>query len=328
MLSNYEILDANSKKPMGKPQRDISSLVPPLVVNPAQKHFMKFWFGTENADKIIQNRQQIYNGQLNAQCPNFDDPDATIPYINFATQKMECRVPNPKRPETLVDGAAKQCLNGPNPFAIEKYIRADGTAVCRVPVARGKWFCHEPPKDPSPEEKKKYDQLPNAYKGEHMTLPDGTGICIPPPGVNPHAPPKREEDFRTKYSIFGKLFTDRIVQIPTPSDVKNSVYYSLFQKNRFNEGQITMMLEAIKAGRKDGKQKIIDYLSAVNDPMQGLFTGAIKALYEDTMPDVIYRYHRDLYYYLKENYPNYFQGTIPKEERMRFLGYEGANLFA
>jgi hypothetical protein len=330
LKSQAEILEASTSRKFPIKQ-DLSSLVPPMVVNPAQKHFLKFWFGTDNADKILQNRQQIYNGQVASQCPNFDDPDATVPYINFATQKLECRVPIPNR--TPTEGKDIDCVayaqNGPNPFAIEKYVRNDGVAVCRVPVTRGKWFCVEKPKESDPnykEQEKKYNNASDQYKGTHLTLPDGTGICVPPSDVNPHKPTPKE-DIRKKYAVFGKLFADRIVQTPTPSEVLNSPYYSIFHKHRFNEGQVSMVAEAIKLGRADGKQKIIEYLNTMNDPLNGLFTESIKALYSDNMPDAIYRYHRDLYYYLKEKYPNYFQGNIPKEDRMRFLGYEGNNVF-
>jgi hypothetical protein len=192
LMAQTDILKAEeNKRKVTVP--NLADLVPPMVVNPAQKHFLKFWFGTNNTDNILQNRQLIYNGQLNAQCPNFDDPDATVPYINFATQKLECRVPNPQR--TAKDDTTI-CPNGLNPFAIEKYVKNDGSVVCRVPVTRGKWFCVEPPHITDSEEvKKRYENASDQYKGNHVTLPDGTGICVPPPDVNPHKP-KEKEDFR------------------------------------------------------------------------------------------------------------------------------------
>lgn len=300
---------------------DLRGLVPPLKVNLAQEALLKFLFSGKDAKTIIDNREQIYYGLLNDKCPNFDDPDATVPYINFATQKLECRRPMPNRKPIggVVPDCRKEALNGPNPFATELYIKETGDATCRMPVVRGKFFCNE------------NNTGSKDYHGTHMTLPDGTGICVPPIDAaagNMINVFKSDEKPRILPEIYVRFPSDRIIHAPKLSQVADSPYYNLFAKNRFNYGMVDLAHKAYVLGAENGKHKVLEYLNAYNDPLHGVFQQVITALHNDPLPDAVKRYHRDLYFYMKEYYPSYFKNnSIPNEDRMRFLGYEGSWLF-
>jgi len=289
---------------------DLTDLVPPLHVNKSQDKFLQFLFGETNTKQLLDNRDKIYLGQLNDQCPGFNDPTLTQPYWNFATQKMECRKPMPNR-NISTDVI---CANGPNPFAIEKYVREDGTAVCRVPVVRGKFFCNE-----------LSTNARDDHRGEHIVLPDGTGICAAAP-MDPE-PPK--PSVYHSHPMYSRFFSDRVVHSPhgvVPGDIVASQYYNLFSSLRFNNMYIDTLMKVIRETRKHGggKQKIVEYIRAMKDPMGAAFQQAIDALYEDKLPDALYRFHRDLYFYVKKYYPDYFKkGAVPHEDVMYFLGYEG-----
>ena len=85
-------------------------------------------------------------------------------------------------------------------------------------------------------------------------------------------------------------------------------------------------MDLIRESRKEGggKHKIFEWIKAMKDPLGGVYQNAIDALYSDKLPDALYRFHRDLYFYVKKHYPSYLQqGNVPHEDMMYFLGYEG-----
>lgn len=304
-------------------RNDITEFVTPLKINNNQRKLMGFLFGEGNVDKVLNNRVKIYNGQLNDQCPNYGNPDATQAYINPVTQKLECRIPIPRRAETGAPlDCAVQALNGPNPFAIEKYIRQDGTATCRVPVVRGKFFCNESGKGPAD------------FSGEHVTLPDGTGVCIPSQQqllvretdeINAKANQIQGNILRR--TLQNKFFPDQATQIPTPQEIMGSPYYGMFTRHKFKEGYMDSLVKLSSLDFKDGKQRVFNYLAGMRSPLTAAEKQAVDGLYSNPKSDALYKFHRDLFWYIKENYPDYLKKQLPNEDRMRFLGYLGPAVF-
>lgn len=303
-------------------KNDVTDLVVPLKINNNQRKLMAFLFGENNVDKVLTNRVKIYNGQLNDQCPNYGNPDATHAYINPITKKLECRVPIPKRTPVKDIDCASNALNGPNPFAIEKYIRQDGTATCRVPVVRGKFFCNESGLGPA------------EFSGEHVTLPDGTGVCIP---SQQQLIARENADLTKKANqmqgnilrrvLQNKFFPDQATQIPTPQEIMGSPYYGMFTRHKFKEGYMDALTQLSNLDFKDGKQRVFNYLSSIAAPLTAAEKQAVSGLYSNPKSDALYKFHRDLFWYIKENYPEYLKREMPNETRMRFLGYLGPAVF-
>lgn len=321
-IKNSSFMKGLDKKLANNARMNLAEFVPPLSINHNQRKLLEFLFATKDVDRLVNNRVLIYNGQLNDQCPNFDNPDATQPYVNPITKKVECRVPMPDRtklvPKTPTPlNCAAYVMNGPNPFAIEKYIRDDGTETCRVPVVRGKFFCNETnPKAPA------------ELRGEHVTLPDGTGVCIPTAQqfaqTNEAKLQKEINDLKNNINqrvLTKKFFPDQAVQAITPFYVKNSPYYSLFSKRKFNKGYLGHLSKLALDNFGNRKNQVYNYLIALRSPMSGIELEAVKGLYSDPKNENLYRFHRDLFWYIKENYPEYLKSEMPKEQYMRFLGY-------
>jgi hypothetical protein len=84
-----------------------------------------------------------------------------------------------------------------DPKALEHYVDAFGVGMCRRPVIRGKFFCPDPS---------------NPLAVKHVTLPDGTGICIQNSVFRkPFVMPKRlvyPSDINTDCKEFLQLYSD------------------------------------------------------------------------------------------------------------------------
>lgn len=146
---------------------DISEFVSPYYVNPYQKEMLKHVLGTKNINDMVIFNTLIHTGILNNDCPTSADMSATEKIFDPITGRAQCI--RPQRMNAVID-SNKFCPNDSNPFATERFVDMYGVSQCREPVLRGEFNCPPPGMD-------------RVLDTHHVTLPDGTGICVQPPSL-------------------------------------------------------------------------------------------------------------------------------------------------
>jgi hypothetical protein len=163
-----------------------------------------------------------------------------------------------------------------DPKALEHYIDAFGTGMCRRPVMRGKFFCPDPT---------------NPVAVKHVTLPDGTGICI-------------------QNSVFRKPFVmpKRLVY-PTDINTECKDFLQLYSDTDINYDSIVFLNKLFTSGTKS-----IDDIRSVleNDPTSVINNEVVKRL--RSLKNVKHANYALIHYFRETDPENYklYVGTPDK----------------
>lgn len=186
---------------------DMSDLVGPYYVNPAQLRMLKSIIGSEEADAMRIITSAVQTGKINYSCPPISHPDWTESAIDPTTGKLICRPPAKLRLKPN-DYDSRSCPEpGGDPLAIEKYIDYLGNTVCRRPVLRGHQSC-PPPFDRS--------------KVHHIVTKTGEGLCVADPYpmqpqsymVFPFNINKKTRDMLESLNIsYGDIMIDHLIRM-------------------------------------------------------------------------------------------------------------------
>lgn len=148
-------------------ENDISDLVRPYISDPIQINLLNYILGSENVSQMQQVAALAYTGVINNNCPPPSAPYKTEAYINPQTNKLECREPiRDYSNRVSTKNKIKQCPDGSDPLAVEKYIDFFGNVQCQRPVLSGDFQC------PTPD---------NPTRTKRVVLKDNVGICIEDP---------------------------------------------------------------------------------------------------------------------------------------------------
>jgi hypothetical protein len=142
---------------------DIRDLAPTYMTSGQERSTLAYLLGTEQVKDLEFLNSLTHSGIVNAECPPIDAPHLTQSYRDPITKEKSCREPIPERLaiKTLDPTQKAQGLKK----GLETYVTPGLEEKLRKPVARGRFAC--PPKT-------------NPSLTEHITLEDGTGICVQP----------------------------------------------------------------------------------------------------------------------------------------------------
>jgi len=141
---------------------DLTGYITPYMVNVPQRRLLSYLVGKDTINEMEAYNTLVYSGIIPNTCPPGKET-----YLDAMSGRPQCR---DKIRKVVVFGENITCPErNKNPYAIEKYIDYDGQAKCRIPVLHGKFTC--PPKSRN---------IDDMMRTKHVTLPDGTGICIRP----------------------------------------------------------------------------------------------------------------------------------------------------
>jgi len=127
-------------------------LVRPYTVSLPQRRQLESLLGKKDVSQLETLNSLIYSGIIDTSCP-----EGHHKYIDNLTGQTQCK--RPIKRVIQYTGVTKCPDPMGDPLAIEHYVDAMGDGKCRRPVLRGKFQCDDPSQ-------------------EHVTLPDGTGICV------------------------------------------------------------------------------------------------------------------------------------------------------
>lgn len=231
--------------------RNFSKYVTPYTVNPYQRNMLSHILGKDNISAIEEFNALVYSGLVNVNCPPIDKPELTEKYHDPLTGRAQCRKPTRDTSSHRCPTESSDPLEQGDPFKIEPYTDAFGKFRCRKPVRSGHFQC-PPPNVYDPQFGKIMD---NSMKTEHITMPDGTGICI-------------DKNEQSKYSMMPTSV------IGTSDKVKN--FISQIESMGLDQIKLKTLAQALKApGLIDMKDALL------SDPQYSAFNNVLRNIYTD-----------------------------------------------
>src|SRR3989344_886803 len=273
-----------SERDKRKYNKEIMDLVSPYQVNPYQRRILSYVIGKEPVDRMEATNALVYAGIIDNTCPVGMEE-----YLHALSGKRQCR-PRLRR-VVQFRGAAKCPQERENPYAIEHYVDTRGVGRCRQPVLHGQFSC--PPHN-APD------------KTEHLTLPDGTGICVAP-----------------RVDIDSEFFIPDHVVYPRGILAKVAEFEKLFERFNLDEGHIRFLNQALlHAGGEKG-----ELAKRLKQHMRG---GIQRTLEEELMRKIasdqeLHIALHGLFEYARKNNPEIFHGLVPtKGEFLRMITGDSA----
>jgi hypothetical protein len=228
--------------------RNLSRYVTPYTVNRYQSNLLAHIIGKAEVSKLEEFNALAYAGLINVECTQAGVNER---YVDPFTGRVQCRKPS-RNMTHKCPGESDVTDDNASPFNIEPYIDADKQRRCRKPVRSGQFSCPQPDVLDSLGNK----LIDNSLKRSHVTLPDGTGICVDDYDMN-------------KYRM---MPTDLVHN----DMAKISNYISLIESLGLDGKGVSMLNETLKS---PGLIKMKEQL--LMDPDYSLFTHILRNIYTD-----------------------------------------------
>ena len=260
-------------------EKEIIDLVSPYQVNPYQRRILSYVIGKDSVDRMEATNALTYAGIIDNSCP-----PGLEEYVHVVTGKRQCR----PRLKKVVQWRGKVGCPDPqgDPYAIEHFVDAQGVGQCRRPVLQGHFRC--PPHN-APD------------KIEHITLPDGTGVCIAP-----------------RADIDNEFFIPDHVVYPRGIMSRIQDFEKLFKQFNLNSDHIRHLnVSLLQAGGDKG-----DLAKRLKQHIRG---GVQRTLEEELVKRIasdqdIHIAMHGLFEYARKHNPSIFNGLVPtKGEFLRMI---------
>lgn len=235
LKANPDPLEKNIEK------KNLMKFITPYYSNRYQKEMLSHILGKNNISKIEEFNALVYSGLINPRCSKSSEK-----YIDAITGKVQCRTKlDPMKRPTH----ACPTVND-SPFNIEPYVDAFGNPKCRKPVRIGEFAC--PPKDIY--DYKGIKILDNSMRTKHVTLPDGTGMCVNEPSLS-----------SASLMPTGIIDTDLM-------KMKN--YMSIFNNLNLSQGNVKVLADLLKSpGLIESRNVLLE------DPQYAIFNNLMRNIF-------------------------------------------------